>query len=42
MGLSHTVLDTVLKVTHAIANPTYQQYRDMVVNVDALCPCYMC
>jgi hypothetical protein len=33
MGLSCTVLDSVLKATHTIANPTYHQYRDMAINV---------
>jgi hypothetical protein len=33
MGLSRTILDSVLKATHTIANPTYHQYRDMAINV---------
>ena len=33
MGLSRSVLDSVLKATHSIANPTYQQYRNMAVNI---------
>jgi Zinc knuckle len=33
MGLSHTVLDSVLKATHTNLNPTYCQYRDMAINV---------
>ena len=33
MGLSHSVLDSILKATHSVANPTYQQYRDMAVNI---------
>ena len=32
-GLSRSVLDSVLKATHSVANPTYQQYRDMAVNI---------
>ena len=33
MGLFCSVLDSILKVTHSIANPTYQQYRDMAINI---------
>ena len=33
MGLSCLVLDSILKATHSIANPTYQQYRNMAINI---------
>jgi hypothetical protein len=33
MGLSCTVLDSVLKATHTVANPTYCLYRDKAINV---------
>jgi Retrotransposon gag protein/Zinc knuckle len=33
MGLSRTVLDSVLKATHTVANPTYRLYRDTAINV---------
>ena len=36
MGLSRLVLDSILKATHSVANPTYQQYRDMAVNITKL------
>ena len=32
-GLCRSVLDDLLKATSINANPTYQQYRDMAVNV---------
>ena len=36
MGQSHLVLDSILKATHSVTNPTYQQYRDMAVNITKL------